>query len=174
MNRIELDKLITYVEENTRADQVSGIEFIDPRNFKNKVKGKQNYVVFGRRGAGKSTLLKTLKEDSKVLTIYVNLEDFKDITFPNIIIKVLLAFFDDVTSDLNKNRSFWSSRNYFKTNRIKRKISKISKQLESKLEAPDSYDEKNKKITKKEASDSIGLKKGAFNANSSYKTNTIF
>ena len=91
MNKTELNKLINYLEENTRADKVSGIEFIDPRNFKEKVRGKQNYVVFGRRGAGKSTLLKTLNKYENSLTIYVNLEDYKDITFPNIIIKVLGA-----------------------------------------------------------------------------------
>ena len=88
MNKIELNKLITYIEENTRADKVSGIEFIDPRNFKARVVGKQNYVVFGRRGAGKSTLLKTIENNDTIITVYINLEDYKDITFPNIIINI--------------------------------------------------------------------------------------
>ncbi len=171
MDRSQLDKLITYVEENTRADQVSGIEFIDPRNFKNKVKGKQNYVVFGRRGAGKSTLLKTLKEDSSVLTIYVNLEDFKDITFPNIIIKVLLTFFTSIVEELKSNRSFWNKRNYFKTNKLIKRINDLSKSLEEKLLAPDNYDERNKKVLKQEESDSVGLKHGPLSGDSSSKTN---
>lgn len=171
MDRSELEKLITYVEENTRADQVSGIEFIDPRNFKSKVKGKQNYVVFGRRGAGKSTLLKTLQEDSSVLTIYVNLEDFKDITFPNIIIKVLLTFFERIIEELNQNQSFWKKRNYFKTKKLKKRIKNVMKLLENKLEAPDRYDERNKKIQKKEALDSVGVKKGPLSGSSSHKTN---
>ncbi|MGB3467671.1 MAG: P-loop NTPase fold protein, partial [Cyclobacteriaceae bacterium] len=171
MDRSELEKLITYVEENTRADQVSGIEFIDPRNFKSKVKGRQNYVVFGRRGAGKSTLLKTLQEDLSVLTIYVNLEDFKDITFPNIIIKVLLAFFERIIEELNQNRSFWRKRNYFKANKLKKRINQVTKLLENKLEAPDRYDERNKKVLKKEASDTAGVKMGPLSGNTSYKTN---
>lgn len=171
MDRTELDKLITYVEENTRADQVSGIEFIDPRNFRNKVKGKQNYVVFGRRGAGKSTLLKTLLEDSTVLTVYVNLEDFKDITFPNIIIKVLLSFFDNIIEELLHNRSFWGNRNYFKTNRLKKRIQDISSSLEQKLEAPDNYDKRNKTVRKSEESESVGAKKGSLSGNFSSKIN---
>ena len=107
MEKQELNKLITYLEENTRADKVSGIEFIDPRNFKEKVRGKQNYVVFGRRGAGKSTLLKTLNKYDKSVTIYVNLEDYKDITFPNIIIKVLVTFYEEIVRKLNQSRSFF-------------------------------------------------------------------
>lgn len=171
MNRIELDKLITYVEENTRADQVSGIEFIDPRNFKNKVKGNQNYVVFGRRGAGKSTLLKTLQEDSKVSTIYVNLEDFKDITFPNIIIKVLLTFFNQLIDELKINESFWKKRNYFKTKDLKKRIENISKLLGNKLEAPDTYAKRDKKIQKNESEDSVSINKSGLNGGSRHKTN---
>jgi ABC-type cobalamin/Fe3+-siderophores transport system ATPase subunit len=71
MDLKEIQKLIRYIEENTRADKVSGIEFIDPRSFKSKIQGKQNYVVFGRRGAGKSTLLKTLQ--SKKMTIFLSM-----------------------------------------------------------------------------------------------------
>jgi len=93
MDLNEVNKLVSFIEENTRADKVSGIEFIDPRNFKSKVHSRQNGVVFGRRGAGKSTLLKTLESNSNIFSIYVNLEDYKDITFPNIIIKILIRFF---------------------------------------------------------------------------------
>ena len=139
----ELGKLTSYLEENTRADKVSGIEFIDPRNFKEKVRGKQNYVVFGRRGAGKSTLLKTLSRHGESLTVYVNLEDYKDITFPNIIIKVLVAFYDDLATSLNKNKSFFH--NYFQTRRIVKDIRELIKELNSKLIEPDSYNERKKK-----------------------------
>lgn len=107
MELSEIQKLIRYIEENTRADKVSGIEFIDPRSFKSKIQGKQNYVVFGRRGAGKSTLLKTLIPQKENFSIYVNLEDYKDITFPNIIIKVLIRFFEGSIKKLNEDISFW-------------------------------------------------------------------
>jgi hypothetical protein len=46
MNKTELNKLINYLEENTRADKVSGIEFIDPRNFKEKVSLASHVSLF--------------------------------------------------------------------------------------------------------------------------------
>lgn len=167
MNKKELNKLITYLEENTRADKVSGIEFIDPRNFKEKVRGKQNYVVFGRRGAGKSTLLKTLNKYDKSLTIYVNLEDYKDITFPNIIIKVLVTFYKEIVRKLEQNRSFFRKKNYFSTNRITKKINKLIIDLNSKLIEPDSYNQRNKKIKKNSSQDSLGLSSEMISSNTS-------
>jgi hypothetical protein len=144
MNIEELNKLVSFIEENTRADKVSGIDFIDPRNFRSKVQSRQNGVVFGRRGAGKSTLLKTLENSDKIFSIYVNLEDYKDITFPNIIIKVLVRFFKVSIENLKKDNSIWK----IKTYRIKRKlISKLKKEiakLEKKTNAPDSLDENRK------------------------------
>ncbi len=150
MNKEELGKLITYIEENTRADKVSGIKFIDPRNFKSRVIGKQNYVVFGRRGAGKSTLLKTIDNNDKITTVYVNLEDYKDITFPNIIIKILSAFYSNLIQNLKNNESLKKPLRYFKTKKLVKKINSLIEELESKLVAPDSYEERKKKTIKQE------------------------
>ncbi len=172
MDKIELNKLTTYLEENTRADKVSGIEFIDPRNFKEKVRGKQNYVVFGRRGAGKSTLLKTLNKYENSLTIYVNLEDYKDITFPNIIIKVLVTFYKEISSKLNKEKSFF--KNYFSTRRIVNEINNLIKDLELKLIEPDRYSERKKQTKKTLSEDSIGASAGDLSAKSSQSSTSEF
>jgi len=167
MDKKELNKLITYLEENTRADKVSGIEFIDPRNFKEKVRGKQNYVVFGRRGAGKSTLLKTLNKYDKSVTIYVNLEDYKDITFPNIIIKVLVTFYEEIARKLNQNKSFFKKKNFFSTRKKVIKINKLISDLKSKLIEPDNYNERKKQIKKTASHDSVGLSADVASAKSS-------
>lgn len=162
MDKEELNKLISYIEENTRADKVSGIEFIDPRNFKSRVIGKQNYVVFGRRGAGKSTLLKTITDSDERIRVYINLEDYKDITFPNIIIKILIAFYSNLISGLNKEKSIAKPRRFIRTNKLIKSIKKLIKELESKLIAPDSYAERKKKVYKQEDSITGGLNyKGA-------------
>jgi energy-coupling factor transporter ATP-binding protein EcfA2 len=174
MNKTELNKLINYLEENTRADKVSGIEFIDPRNFKEKVRGKQNYVVFGRRGAGKSTLLKTLNKYENSLTIYVNLEDYKDITFPNIIIKVLVTFYKEIALKLNKEKSFFKKKNYFSTRKIVKKINKLIDDLNTKLVEPDNYNERKKQIKKASSEDSIGASMNSVNAKSSYTSSSEF
>lgn len=154
----EIQKLIRYIEENTRADKVSGIEFIDPRNFKAKVRGKQNYVVFGRRGAGKSTLLKTLSANDENFGIYVNLEDYKDITFPNIIIKVLTRFFEGSIENLNNNISFWEFKKYWKKRKLCSDLKRLTRDLKSKLQTPDSLDETRKYKTRKTESGSSKAK----------------
>lgn len=174
MNKTELNKLINYLEENTRADKVSGIEFIDPRNFKEKVRGKQNYVVFGRRGAGKSTLLKTLNKYENSLTIYVNLEDYKDITFPNIIIKVLVTFYKEIALKLNKEKSFFKKKNYFSTRKIVKKINKLIDDLNTKLVEPDNYNERKKQIKKASSEDGIGASMNSVNVKSSYTSSSEF
>lgn len=155
MDRKEVQKLIRYIEENTRADKVSGIEFIDPRNFKDKVQGKQNYVIFGRRGAGKSTLLKTLSPLERNFTIYVNLEDYKDITFPNIIIKVLTRLFDGSKARLKKEIKFWDFRKYLMSQKLRRDLRKTSQNMKEKLNSPDDLDEQRKYRSKSEEKGSL-------------------
>ncbi|AUC16700.1 hypothetical protein BTO06_16780 [Tenacibaculum sp. SZ-18] len=157
MELIEIQKLIRYIEENTRADKVSGIKFIDPRNFKSKIQGKQNYVVFGRRGAGKSTLLKTLISQRENFSIYVNLEDYKDITFPNIIIKVLVRFFEGSIKKLDKDISFWQFKKWKGKIRLKKNLKKLVVYLNKKIASPDSIDERRKyKTTQQDAGNISG------------------
>jgi hypothetical protein len=144
MNIKEIQKLIRYIEENTRADKVSGIEFIDPRNFKSKVQGKQNYVVYGRRGAGKSTLLKTLLPKNENFAIYVNLEDYKDITFPNIIIKVLNRFFEGSIKKLNADVSFFDFKMWLKKRKLNKDLNILVTELKAKISNPDTVEERRK------------------------------
>lgn len=152
----EINKLVSFIEENTRADKVSGIDFIDPRNFKSKVQNKQNGVIFGRRGAGKSTLLKTVENNKNIFSIYVNLEDYKDITFPNIIIKILIKFFkvsiENLKTDLSIRRPLKSYNSYLLIVKLKKEI----KVLEDKINSPDTLDEKRK--FKKSSDDSVRIK----------------
>jgi hypothetical protein len=158
MNLNEINKLVSFIEENTRADKVSGIDFIDPRNFKSKVHSRQNGVVFGRRGAGKSTLLKTLDDNSKIFSIYVNLEDYKDITFPNIIIKILIRFFKVSIENLNREKSVLRLRKYFKIKVLIKDLKTEIENLEKKTNSPDSLDENRKFKTANEESGGLNLK----------------
>jgi hypothetical protein len=90
MNQDEVKKVVTYIEENLRASPSSGLPFVDSRNSKTRLLSKQNHVVFGRRGAGKTTLVSSTKDSLDHLDLYLNLEDYKDITFPNIVIRILI------------------------------------------------------------------------------------
>lgn len=167
----EIQKLIRYIEENTRADKVSGIEFIDPRNFKSKVQGKQNYVVFGRRGAGKSTLLKTLLPRHENFSIYVNLEDYKDITFPNIIIKVLNRFFEGSINKLNDDVSIFKLRKWLKKRKLNSDLKKIILELKTKTSSPDNLNEQRRYKSSKK--DSGSAKVGVSSVSAEIKYNEI-
>src|SRR5690625_1932006 len=87
----ELRKVLKYIEENIRVTDQTTIEYLDPKGHIERLQYKQNQIVFGRRGSGKSLLLKSLRSSKRedCIHILVNLEDFKDISFPNSIIQVL-------------------------------------------------------------------------------------
>ena len=62
----------------------------------------QHQIVFGRRGSGKSTLLlyfrrKEAPKDS-VHTIYLNADSVKTLEYPDVLIRVLLAIFENLPS----------------------------------------------------------------------------
>src|ERR1019366_7315781 len=96
--RKQLNALQAVITENLRV-QRSGAEsigYIDIANALSKTNSKQNHVIFGRRGCGKSLLLqesrKTLGPKTKV--IYLNCEDFKNHSFPNVLIEILDSVFE--------------------------------------------------------------------------------
>lgn len=169
MNIIEVNKLVSFIEENTRADKVSGIEFIDPRNFKSKVQSKQNGVVFGRRGAGKSTLLKTLETNSQIFAIYVNLEDYKDITFPNIIIKILNRFFKVSIENLKIESSIFNFKQFLLIRKLTKKLKIEIRELEKKTGAPDLVDQSRRYKSTTEDTNNLNLKTSHLDSGLSFK-----
>src|SRR6056297_951778 len=100
----EVIKLRNYIEENIRASKKSGIEFIDPRRFQSQIHNRQNHVIFGRRGSGKTSLLNQLEKQVKFV-ISVNIESYKDIFFPNIIVHVLIRFLEELYIINRKNKT---------------------------------------------------------------------
>ena len=92
MNNKDLSKVLRYIEENIRITEQTTIDYLDPKSHLDRLKSKQNQVIFGRRGSGKSLLLKSLKNlnTDSTTSISINLEDYKDISFPNSISHVLI------------------------------------------------------------------------------------
>lgn len=101
-DRGSLRRIISYLEENLRASKLAGLPFLDPRNFRSRILNKQNHVVFGRRGAGKTSLLSSLENQGNILALRINLEDYKRITFPNIILYTLIELFDQIEKQIGK------------------------------------------------------------------------
>lgn len=129
MDRESIDKLTTYIEENLRATVNSGMSFIDPNNFKRKLASKQNHVVFGRRGSGKSSLSSSLKKSDNHIFIYINLENFKDISFPNIILHVLKSGFSQIRKELKRPfyKPSWSA--YSSRKQLLKAINSLKEEL---------------------------------------------
>jgi hypothetical protein len=135
MNATETAKLVTYIEENLRASPTAGLLFVDSRHLKSRLLSKQNHVVFGRRGAGKTSLVRSTHQDFGHLDIYLNLEDYKDITFPNIVIHVLVKLFRELERHIRSDLRLWWVRPL--SMRSLRQLSRIVGDLSEYIHEPD-------------------------------------
>jgi hypothetical protein len=135
MNQAEIAKLVTCIEENLRASPTSGLPFVDSRHSRTRLLSKQNHVVFGRRGAGKTTLVSSLQESGSHIEIYLNLEDYKDITFPNIVIHILIEMLTILNKKINSEKPWYKSP--LKSIHCKKEIRSICSVLSTYLHEPD-------------------------------------
>ncbi|MCC3862047.1 hypothetical protein [Pseudemcibacter aquimaris] len=130
-----IEKLTLYIEENLRATVNSGMDFVDPKNFKKKLLSKQNHVVFGRRGAGKSSLVSSINDQKKYAFIYINLEDYKDISFPNIILYVLKTLIEQLIKVSREERPLYKCN--FKASIFRRHLNQVLKDINLEIQKPD-------------------------------------
>lgn len=81
------------------------IPYIDVGNALSDAASRQNHVIFGRRGCGKSLLLRRSADSvaDNVKCVYLNCEDFKRHSFPNVLIVIL----DALLAELRENLKSW-------------------------------------------------------------------
>ena len=152
METSELKKILKYIEENIRVTDQTTIEYIDPRGHLERLDSKQNQIIFGRRGSGKSLLLKSIRDkNNNVTSLSTNIEDFKDISFPDSIIQVLKASLKQLKNEINASYKFYEFRKLYFSKKLNKELNQILKRLSNRLENPDNYDEavKTKKGKKK-------------------------
>jgi hypothetical protein len=93
------------ITENLRVQRggAKPIEYVDPGHVLSDMTALQNHVVFGRRGCGKSLLLhaSSLKAGPSVRCVYLNCEDFKNHSFPNVLIEILDGVFAELESHVD-------------------------------------------------------------------------
>lgn len=144
MNNQDLSKVLRYIEENIRITDQTTIDYLDPKRHLDRLKSKQNQVIFGRRGSGKSLLLKSLRniDTDNIASISINLEDFKDISFPNSISHVLINILKSLKKSISGTYKIWQFSNWNKQRNILKLIDNQISHLEAKLLEPDSYNEK--------------------------------
>ena len=105
--KIEESKLTALRQRITESlriqrDSSEVVPYIDTANILADVCSKQNHAIFARRGCGKTLLLhySAKQLDSSVRTVYLNCEDFKRHSFPNVLIEILDALFRELEGHL--------------------------------------------------------------------------
>ena len=93
------------ITENLRIQRggAEPIPYIDVSNILNDICARQNHAIFARRGCGKSLLLhhsSQLLDQYAVKAVYLNCEDFKKHSFPNVLIEILDALFAELETHL--------------------------------------------------------------------------
>jgi hypothetical protein len=171
----EVDRLVTMVEEATRATKDSPRRFIEPaRGTLDRAKSRRHHIIFGRRGSGKTSLLRKAGADltlRRVPVAFIDLEAFKGHTYPDVLISVLIetisainAWLGSAGSNPASKVSFW--KRYFGTperpplNRAKVKavqdaLGKHVEELQALLHAEDGAPVVSKEIAGSKVSSSI-------------------
>ena len=128
----KIDNLRTIITENLRIQRHSeDVEYVDTNNLIGDLKAKQNHVVFARRGCGKTLLLFKSADQTPDNTrvIYLNCEDFKRHSFPDVLLEILESIFVEIRRNLNS----W----FGKKRALRDIVDKIVKDIEDIKEKPD-------------------------------------
>lgn len=85
-----------------QRDSSGTVPYIDASSILSDVCARQNHAIFARRGCGKTLLLheSTRSLDRSIRTVYLNCEDFKQHSFPNVLVEILDALFDELERHL--------------------------------------------------------------------------
>lgn len=102
----QLNHLRVKITEGLRMqrDTTEPVPYMDAANIVGDVCARQNHTIFARRGCGKTLLLHhSTKQltDSQIRTVYLNCEDFKRHSFPNVLIEILDALFRELENHLH-------------------------------------------------------------------------
>jgi len=128
-----LKKLRLVINESSRVQRggADPVPYIDVSNVLTDVVARQNHAVFGRRGCGKTLLLRRSADTlpTEVRSVYLNCDDFKKHSFPNVLIEILDALF----GELEKQLRGWFGRK----KRSRELIGKIRKDLQELREKAD-------------------------------------
>ena len=115
----KIQELANVIEEATRSSK-SGVKyFVEPaQGVLSRAVSKRHHIIFGRRGSGKSSLLIKLASDAslqRLPVVFVDMEEFKGHSYPDVLVSVLIKVFQEFEEWLNTTainpatkKSFWS------------------------------------------------------------------
>jgi len=97
LNSEQMKKLDVAIEEAARSTQQGLKHFIEPgEGTLSRATSRRHHIVFGRRGSGKSSLLRKAAADLTVdrrPIAFVDLEAFKSLSYPDVLLSVLISTF---------------------------------------------------------------------------------
>lgn len=137
MEKSNLKRIIT---ENLRIQKAGAerIPYIDTTNALEDVSARQNHVIFARRGCGKTLLLETSAEKlpNGTVAVYLNCEDYKNHSFPNVIIEILDGALREIEKKVSGATSFFGKRKDAKKIilRMRSDLSKLKERPDEKQE----------------------------------------
>lgn len=155
MATVAQERLVELREKITESLRVqrdtASIDYINVGNALNDAKSKQNHAIFARRGCGKTLLLhkSTNGLPANMAAIYLNCEDFKRHSFPNVLIEILKSLF----LEIDKHLYGWFGRK----NKLKTIVKGILSHLETLKGSEDNSSEDVKTKAAASASDEINL-----------------
>jgi hypothetical protein len=156
INEQRLARLREAITENLRVQRDGeSIDYVNVGTSLEDACAKQNHAIFARRGCGKTLLLhhssRALKPGLK--SVYLNCEDYKRHSFPNVLIEILAALF----RELDRNLHGWFGKN----KKAKNIVRDILKKLDTLQKSADILDEEIRRKTSSEALTGADLSAGA-------------
>lgn len=159
VNPSKIDKLRELISENLRVQRTGkeAISYIDADNNLKDICSRQNHIVFAKRGSGKSLLLHQSRKiiDKQTLVIYLNCEDFKRHSFPNVLIELMDNLFRGIQKEFPHPLNPFG---YMRNVKINQKFVKQTREKLGLLRtSPDLHEESVKQISDEEKNHKTSL-----------------
>lgn len=107
----KVDQLLTRLDELVRWRPGAKGQYQDLHSAVARLKGSANHIILGRRGSGKTRLLDELKhavEGENTIVVTIGAEDFKELTYPDILIQILRSFLKEFQAILGHRPRLFS------------------------------------------------------------------
>ncbi len=96
----EVSRLTNLVKDSFRIRPNHNPDYVDVSGHLERFRSKQHQIVFGRRGSGKSCLFVHFLNDENasngILPIYIEGDEFKRLTYPDLLVRLLLRIFENM------------------------------------------------------------------------------
>lgn len=130
----EVSRLTDLVKDSFRIRPNHNPDYVDVSGHLDRFRSNQHQIVFGRRGSGKSCLFVHFLNDeganNGILPIYIEGDEFKRLTYPDLLVRLLLRIFESMPS-ANRSWRKWLRR----PNAVQKNIKDLRKILAQAEEA---------------------------------------